>query len=78
MPSLDNTHIDAGVGNLVGQESCTACTYPGRGIPLVHHSRDLMREVSIGIVTRIRVADADYAAMWPETKAVRDSREPIC
>jgi hypothetical protein len=43
-------------------------------LPMVQHSRDLMREISIGILTRIRVADAYYAAMWSEMKAVRDSR----
>lgn len=40
-----------------------------------------MRQVSMGIVTRIRVADAYYAyyaAMWTEMKAVRDSRERTC
>ncbi|MDT5200278.1 MAG: hypothetical protein QOH34_1800 [Mycobacterium sp.] len=37
-----------------------------------------MPEVSTGTVTRIRVADAYYAAMWSEMKAVRDSRERTC
>jgi hypothetical protein len=47
-------------------------------LPLVQHSGGRMREVSMGIVTRIRVADAYYAAMWSEMKTVRDSRERTC
>jgi hypothetical protein len=37
-----------------------------------------MCEVSMGIVTKIRMADACYGAMWSEMKAVRDSRERTC
>jgi hypothetical protein len=52
--------------------------FRGVFLPLVHHSGGRMREVSMGIVTRIRVVDACYAAMWSAMKAVRDSRERIC
>jgi hypothetical protein len=52
--------------------------FGGVFLPLVHHSGGRMREVSMGIVTRIRMADACYAAMWSEMKAVGDSRERTC
>ncbi len=60
-----HVHVDANHG---------AEWFKGVFLPLVHHSHDLMREISIGIVTRIRVADAYYNAMWSEMKTVRNSR----
>ncbi|MGI5170143.1 iron-containing redox enzyme family protein [Spirillospora sp. CA-253888] len=40
-------------------------------LPLVARSPELLREISLGIVTRVRVADAYYRRVWGLMKGVR-------
>ncbi|MGW8703193.1 iron-containing redox enzyme family protein [Streptomyces eurythermus] len=40
-------------------------------VPLVARSPELLREISLGIVTRVRVANGYYARVWEAMKALR-------
>ncbi|MGR8009322.1 iron-containing redox enzyme family protein [Streptomyces hypolithicus] len=55
-------HVDADHG---------AEWFDGVFVPLVERSPELLREISIGVVTRIRVADAYYSRIWQQMKGVR-------
>ncbi|MEU5429557.1 iron-containing redox enzyme family protein [Streptomyces olivoreticuli] len=57
-----HVHVDADHG---------AEWFDGVFVPLVERSPELLREISLGIVTRIRVADAYYRRIWEQMKGVR-------
>ncbi|MEU7133022.1 iron-containing redox enzyme family protein [Streptomyces sp. NPDC046261] len=57
-----HVHVDADHG---------AEWFDGVFVPLVDRSPELLREISLGVVTRIRVANAYYSRIWQQMKGVR-------
>jgi hypothetical protein len=57
-----HVHVDADHG---------AEWFEGVFVPLVAKSPELLREISLGVATRIRVADAYYAEIWNQMAGVR-------
>jgi hypothetical protein len=55
-------HVDADHG---------AEWYENVFIPLVGRSPELLREISLGVATRVRVADAYYNEIWNQMRGVR-------
>ncbi|MFE2432248.1 iron-containing redox enzyme family protein [Streptomyces sp. NPDC059373] len=47
--------------------------FKGVFTPLVERSPDLMREISLGILTRVRIANAYYRQIWAAMRAVRSA-----
>ena len=57
-----HVHVDADHG---------AEWFEGVFLPLVDHSPELLREISLGVVTRVRVANGYYRTIWDAMKELR-------
>ncbi|WP_307622256.1 iron-containing redox enzyme family protein [Streptomyces sp. V3I7] len=57
-----HVHVDADHG---------AEWFEGVFVPLVQESPELLREISLGVLTRVRVANAYYERIWQQMKGVR-------
>ncbi|MEV6948716.1 iron-containing redox enzyme family protein [Streptomyces sp. NPDC051172] len=57
-----HVHVDADHG---------AEWFEGVFVPLVDHSPQLLREISLGVLTRVRVANGYYTRIWDAMQALR-------
>ncbi|MET9434823.1 iron-containing redox enzyme family protein [Streptomyces sp. NPDC006551] len=57
-----HVHVDADHG---------AEWFEGVFVPLVDHSPELLREISLGVLTRVRVANGYYARIWDAMRELR-------